>query len=393
MDGVSVFGTFGRSAGAFWHWWLGELSGLLPAGLAGLFVLRRPRLVLWADGDTLRLLQERSAGQPRRWRSRSIPFDRPADAAAAIGKLRRRSPAMPVGIRLPWDDCLVRSFKIPAQARGNLRGILELEIERVTPFRRDEIYFDFIAALSPGPDGKLNIEQILLERSRVDPLLAELKVNGIEASFIDCWNKQGSAALPVDLLGAGRAGATRPRRSAIGVTGALAALLLALAAGTIYLDLDRYQTARDSLYAQIALAKREATGLRRAREAAATADATVAQLIERKRQLSPTVAIIEEISRILPDDNWLNNLRVEGDTADMNGFAKSATSLVAVFASAAAKPQALIGDAQLTAPVTFDPGRDREQFSLRLKLKKHDLTQAQPNTPDGAAPAAAPSTE
>ena len=396
MDAVTAIQSARSSIGAFGGWWFSELAGLVPRQLANLFARKQARFVLAMDGDGFRLLSEGgrsiARGTPKP-RTGALP-----EMAAALAKLLLRAPKTPVGIRLRLADCLTRRVKIPRQARDKLRSILDLDIERATPFSRGDLYFDYTQSPAAGPDGRLDVEQVMVERSLVDPVLAQLRSQGIEVKFIDCWSENGALPLPVNLLGpaagAPASSGTLPRT----LTWALAILVPALALGAGLLDFDRYENALATLESDIQASRKEAASLRRSREDSLSAQAAAARLLARKQQQSTAVTILEDITRRLPDDSWLTSLRIEGGIIDMTGFSKSATTLVTTFQKGANQDvpgaiSARLSDPQLTSPVTFDLNKDREQFSLRLNVDKGRATIEPAVAKTGAAQPAAPGSE
>lgn len=375
MNAVNSLQAFGGAAAAFWRWWGSELAGLAPRVFSGLLTRERPRLVLAVEAAGFRLLRERAGRRANEAPSQLAGPGPLAELGADLAKQMSRAPKTPVCIRLRWADCLTRQISVPRQARDKLRSILELDIERVTPFRRDELYFDHTVSAVSGPDGRIDVMQIMAERSLVDSLVAQARAQGVEPGLVDCWSADGASPLPVNLLGS--AAGKQPQKSAprSSLTWALAALVLALAAGAALLDFDRYEAALARLETDILASQKEEVRLRRSREGLLGAQSAAAQLLQRKQQQGAVVTILEDITRRLPNDSWLTSLRIEGGTIDMTGYSKSATTLVTTFQKSVSRdgPGALpveLSAPQLTSPVTFDLARDREQFSLRLNVGK-----------------------
>jgi general secretion pathway protein L len=77
----------------------------------------------------------------------------------------------------------------------------------------------------------------------------------------------------------------------------------------------------------------------------------------------PVARIIEELTATVPDDAWISDLRIDGDTVELTGFAKSAAALVPRLENAP-----LFADVLLTSPVVLDNNEDKERFSMRLRL-------------------------
>ena len=346
-------------AGSFRRWWLGELTALVPGAMKRALIKRRTKLVLdLQDGEgapAVRLSTEiwRGGRLVRRQvlERNALTLVAARDVLATLPKRTRQAPLV---LRIPAAHCLVRTVWLPGSARPQLAGILDLDIERVTPFERAEVYSAHVADPRPANDGKLRVTQIIVERSRVDPVLAQL---GLAVTALECWDKAGTAPLPVDLLGSRR---PAPKRGG-GLTIGLALTVLVMGAGVVWLDFDRYGRAIDAIDAKLAVARNDLADVRKLRAGEDAAHANAAALLARKQQRHSTVDLIEDISRRMPDDSWLTSLRIEGHTADLFGFAKSATALAAGLGSKAVQTR-------LTAPITFDTTRKAEQFSLRWSM-------------------------
>jgi len=381
VSGVSAvtsgFGTFSR-------WWAAELAGLAPSALRRGFAGRQTRVVLDLDlGGVEPLLTpilEVVSGSKVVRRRALASGAAAADLAVLLKRQRKRSPKAPVVLRLPHGECLIRSVRVPEQAQARLADILALDIERVTPFRRDQVYAAHTAAKRADSDGKLAAEQIIVERSRVDPVLAELKGLGVPVDRMDCWNREGTAPLPINLLGLPGAAATG-KRSGDALTGALAAAVLLLSGSVVWMDFDRYDRALGEIGARLEVARKDLATLRKSRGAQETIRSETARLIERKRTQSPAVVSLDVLTRRIPDDSWLTTLHLEGQTADLFGFSKSATALVTALQTSATNGpgqsgQPVVTQARLTAPITFDTSRKAEQFSLRVTIGPPDRDRA-----------------
>ena len=304
-----------------------------------------------------------------------------AQLAQLVAKHRKRVPGALVALRLPYAECLSRTVSPPSSARARLTDILGLDIERVTPFRRDQVYFDHVIANRPPADGRLVVEQVIVEKARVDPLLGALRGWGIGVDRVECWKPDGSAPLAVNLL----ARAPVKRNDGGLLTAALALVALLLGVSVLWSDFDRYGRALGEIDTQLQLARRDLATLRKTRDVQATAQAQASQLMARKQQRRPTVAVIDDLARVLPDDSWLTSLHIEGQTVDLFGFSKSTTALVQTLQAGATHAPGR-GEVRLTAPITFDTGRKAEQFSLRLSLAADVPNRAAALTPAPAPP-------
>ena len=109
------------------------------------------------------------------------------------------------------------------------------------------------------------------------------------------------------------------------------ALVAALAAAAVFA---MSSSALDSWFAdqrQTAQAEisRRAAAMRTIVDSSAQ-DPQLAALLQRKRSIPPAIVILEAVSRALPDDSYLTQLRISGARLEIDGVSRSASSLVAL---------------------------------------------------------------
>jgi general secretion pathway protein L len=349
-----------RSAGLadFLHWWAGELKGLLPRQAARGPATRR--LVIALDGPGKTLLMEKGG------RATVLGMAAGAsDSLAVLAGLVRAQPGMPIGLRLGPEQCFIRKMQLPAQAESDFAGILDLDMERTTPFRATDVLTAFYVEPSADvPRGKRAVRHLIVKRKGIEPLLEEMRDHGLEPAFVDCWDAQRRGGLPVDFLATSRPNGGGERGFSLHGVAGLCLLLVALAAA---IPVMRHREVLASLQARTASARAEAATVRQALEASQGAAARLEAVERRLRGRLPVARILEELTAILPDSAWVSDLRIEGGAVEFTGFAKSAASLIPLL-----EASPLFAEAALTSPVVLDNNEDKERFSARLRLDMPD---------------------
>jgi Tfp pilus assembly protein PilN len=126
-----------------------------------------------------------------------------------------------VYVCLPQEQTIVQQVLLPLAAQDNLQQVLDYEIERQLPFKRDEVYYDFLPAGKKGdklcvyvlaiPKRNLDAVVVLLESLGIKPIgvettvtalanyllfAGELKSSGatLVAGHSDCWEMIGIGA-------------------------------------------------------------------------------------------------------------------------------------------------------------------------------------------------------
>ncbi|MGH7931447.1 MAG: hypothetical protein ACREQV_27080, partial [Candidatus Binatia bacterium] len=88
-------------------------------------------------------------------------------------------------ICLPQERAVAQEITLPLAAESNLQQVLDYEIERYLPFRRDEVYYDYVRTANKGE--KIGIMLFAVPKKTLAPLLGALaslgvKVHGVETT-------------------------------------------------------------------------------------------------------------------------------------------------------------------------------------------------------------------
>jgi general secretion pathway protein L len=360
MDSVAgLLQSWKGRAATFLAWWRDELWGLVPERVRVHLASGGTSLVVATVPNGLQVLEE-AGGKV----SAVSPVLVPDEASAAAQRIRRERAPERLGVRIPVQSCFRRSVELPTAARGDAGRILELDLERSTPFKLKDVYTAAYIDEGSGAGGRIKAVQLVAKREAIDPILEELRAADLKVDFVDCWDEAGSAALPVNFLAA-----AGPQRTDFGrlVTAPrlLAAFAALLVVGVPALMLWRYQSALEDVQARVAETRTRATAVRTALETSNAAVAELTRLQRLKLAQIPSIAIIDELSKLLPDSVWIADLRLEGRALDITGLAKSGASLLPLF-----ERSKMFAEPTLTAPLTFDQQEDKERFSLRVRLRQ-----------------------
>jgi general secretion pathway protein L len=362
QSGAPVPRSLIDGAKRFLGWWRDELRGLLPE--RGLVVFAGPeRTAVLTQVEGGFQIAEAGAGRRQAGGAGPAPVLSRAQALSKLADMAEAGTATAAGIRLPLSQCFVRRTELPAAARGDVRQILNFDLERATPFRLKDVYTAHVEEGEAGGKGKLRVSQMVAKREAIDPLVADVEASGLEVAFVDCWQDQPSAGLGVDFLEQ-----SAPEAAAQGLVTplrALAGLALVLAVSAVAITLSKRESALEDVQARAAKMRAQAATVRGVLERSDAAVADLARLQQMKLKQIPAIEVLEEITRVLPDSVWLTDLRMEGDTLDISGLAKSGAALLSLF-----ERSAIFADAALTAPLTLDQREDKERFSLRIRIKQ-----------------------
>jgi general secretion pathway protein L len=352
----------GSGVAAFFGWWFGELAALVPGWLRRRVRHSAEYLVFDVSGDEI--VVQRIAGQSHRELGRipAQPGDETAEAmavSALVGRLNLDR--LDVVLRLAAGNALRKSLHMPLAAADNLREVLSFEMDRQTPFTADQVYFDYhISARHPGTQ-RMDVELLACPRGDIDAAIERAAKWGVQPDIVDIAGAAETGDRPVNLLPreTGRTGAA----GHAWLTGALAAIAVALAVTTVYLSLDRQRQAAETLQAEAAGAKAEAdTALKLRKEIARLVQAG-GYLANRRKNTPRVVEMVDELTGLMPDGTWLQNLRVRDGEVRISGFSAAASSLIGVI-----ERSPLFAEARFRSPVTQDTRVGAERFTISARI-------------------------
>jgi len=348
-------------AGEFFAWWMGELKQLLPESWQARLRLATRRLSMEVSDTSLKLgIQESHQINPLE----TILLDQ--DAALAQKQIKTLLDQddlheLPRFLVLDNKWVLHKQLKLPVAAEANLQQVLSFEMDRQTPFRASEVYFDW-RMLPPGAEpGEIRLELVVAPRRAVDPLLEKLAARGLAPEGIDV-EKEGHCLglnlLPADL----RHHTINPKtRLNYGLAGAVLLLLIVVMTQSLGARAERVT----ELEQAIAEVQDEARRVQRLKtQVEDTSDA--ASFLARKRSMMPlAVEVLAEVTRTLPDGTYLDRLVVSEDSVIMQGKSGNAQQLIELV-----NKSAMFKEAAFQGSTRLDSGSGLEIFEVSSSIKK-----------------------
>lgn len=349
---LPTVGDLRRTTSELFEAWATELTTVVPLPLRRALAAHPRRLCVVVEDNAFAL-----RGGPDGELLAAGPW--PAIAERLQRERRRWGPLLAAAIRVPLAKCLMREKLLPRPALSRANDLLRLDLELATPFKAEDVYWGWYATEVEEPF-HASVHQVLIKRNRVEPLVRLLETARVPLIAVEVEGEDGHL-LPVNLLPG--QGVTLPLEAALRtlLKGCAAALLLAAA---VYggLVLYRQDEGLRRLEAEIASLSARAAELRKRQDSTAATFTQISALRVRKLEAVPVIQIWEELSRQLPDTAWVVDLRIDQNTVTFDGFAASASELLATLALSP-----LFKDVTFTAPVTRDQQRGVERFQIRLR--------------------------
>lgn len=377
-----ILGGVADIAARGFQWWTSELASLAPGLGAGSQLSQgsasaADAIVNLDVKGALHSVIKLKRGQMKRGRevAASDAATGEAGVMAALERLAQLRPGSNVCVRLPYSACYERHVDIPATARRQAASILTLDFERSTPFKLSDVFVSHTLAPSAARKGWLSASQFVVKRKLPENAVRRIEDLGLKVACMDCWTSDGKSSLPLNFLGTTELnGAPSSSHRTMPL---MTILALMLAGSAAWIGLSHREAALQNLEEQVSAARGKAEKMQAEQSAADTARSQVNAVWVLKSSRPLAVEIVNELTRLLPDDVTLNDLKIEDGTVDFSGLAKSSAAIIPVLERAD-----MFKDAALTSPVTFDANADKERFSMRLKLRRSSRT-ASAGAPEG----------
>ncbi|RJF87947.1 hypothetical protein D3874_13715 [Oleomonas cavernae] len=282
-------------------WWLAELRGLMPRRWRERSQGRR--LFASLDGDHLAVHRRTAQG----WRSVApVPAGK-LDGAVFV---------------LPPATALVGEFDYPVPSEAELYRMVALDLDRLTPFRADEVVFDVeVLGEAPAKGVMRHIAVAVVRRTVLAQILAKLHGLGFRPTAIGLAADDGR--LRFDF--ARRLHGANPRRG--GMLGrALRLAVPALLVLNLGLLILREQLAVESLREAVESQRLQVQLIERLRKRVELEEARRVDILDRRGRQSP-LPVMDAVTTALPDGVWVTLLDWNGVELRLSGMASAGADL------------------------------------------------------------------
>ena len=348
-----MFGSMGRAVAWF-------IDGLVDAWIAAAGRLRKGRriaLVRAGDGYAVERHDGRRAkGVLQLEAADNGCYFAPAELAAT---LRNRE----VDLVLSADEVLVRTLDpLPGESRQYLDSIVHHQLERVAPWRTDDVLHTYRVTPAESGNDRLLVTVIATARSMHAQVLEALGALRPREIRLLCRDEQfaGEAvAIPVDH---GAAAAARHAQFRRRVGAAMALLALAVGGGAGLLGWAWYQADTELAAVTQGIAEQRQR-LMAARPSGPATDQDLRAMVERRRKTPFAVLALDALTQALPDNTWLTELRLSEGRMRMTGTSQNVPGLVPLIEASPTFAQATF-----FAPTARLPGGQGDRFHLEARL-------------------------
>lgn len=294
----SDMGTLRVTAARALDWWLGQLEELLPDGLRR----RRPRQVVIWDEDALFIVGRN--GEPRR-----------------LPRAGRR-----VTLAVPPALAFKRTIQLPRMSAKDLRRLVEMEAERLSPLPASETVVGMEALGHGEAPGTMSVGAAVLPVSAAQEALAAARQSGLDVASFGLASDDRRTA-HYEFMPALRArGLVEQRRSPAAIWWLLVAIAFVLNLAVLIIrdrqSVDRLETMVEQQQPAVAAA-------RAIRKRADDFDQSANDLAAQRRT-HDVLGALGTVSEDLPAGAWVQRFTFGARTARLTGYRRRNADVLAV---------------------------------------------------------------
>lgn len=327
---------------------------MLPGGLRGRLARRHDTLMLAPMGDEVRVGRRGNGRSEELGRIDTASPDARGRMAAMLGGLGPETTRVEVAV--PAEKLLRKQIQLPLAAEENLREVLGFEMQRQTPFRAEQVYFNYHVAARRPQAQQIAVELCVVPRSVLGPVLDPLGEWDLVPVSGDVGSDRDDSVFAFVSEAAGQ-------RSSSGLHRGLLAANLLLLAAVVAIPLTQQQRHLDALRAQLDEVRAAATMASELQEQIDLRQLRSRYLFAQKAGRPASVELLEELSRRLPDDTWLFRVEVRDGKVHLQGTSTAASALIAEL-----EDSHFLEDVRFASPVTQDGASGRERFHLSARV-------------------------
>lgn len=340
------------------------LHDILPAQLASAFVHPVPVVDAVVEQDNLRFVCGYPASELE-----IVSLQRKEMQLAADGALKAditrdvKAAQLQLNLVMPEAQVMRKRVFLPKVARHNLRNVVGFQVSRLTPFSVDKVFFDVveIPSLTPSTD-IVEVELLAVLKTDAQPWVDEIeRLTGLVVARLKVVQAQSS----IDLSGINLFPQQRTKNTwwlRLNRNSMLLAILVVLALSTAALPVLKLRTLVVERKHEIQEIDQRISGLQSKRAVLERDLTSLNHVLEQRTLAVQRSKILEELTRIVPDEIYINTLNVEKNNVVISGIGTGVVDLIELLNSSD-----LFEEAKFTSSITRSTlGQDIFTASLQV---------------------------
>ena len=349
--------------GQFLQWWGGELRELLPAQFRARLQYARRRLLMQAsDGEVALSIEDGEAIQSL---DSFITEQDPQLQQQRVRELLQQHELteMSRDLLLSEADVLRTEVVMPLAAEGNLGQALAYEMDRHTPFQAEEVYFCWGILSRDREASQLHFELFVTPREPVDAQIETLKRLGLKPTGIDVQGADGLWGINLLPQALRHRIVNQQVRLNWAIAAVMVVLMVFVMAQSLWLREHQIETITEAIDA----VRAEALAVQQIRKQIDDASEAAGFMQSHKIVNGYKIEVLAELTRVLPEDTFLDRLSMHAETTQMQGKSDNAQGLIELI-----NDSPFFENASFRGPTRLDNRSRKEIFDLSANNTPQD---------------------
>ena len=268
---------------------------------------------------------------------------------------------LPVILRLTPDSVLVKRVRYPATVRDDLRHIIAFDIDRQTPFARDDVYFDYSEISGPETDKHIEIDLVVVPKRVTEASASVLDSIGLRLSIIDItdrtfFDRQINLLPNPEIWRNGH----RPYRTRLALF-IVWLTIIVLIPGKQLLDTSN---TIERLEADEGVARTAVRGLNELRDQHTRLVGKFNFFRQIDTEHSRTIELLHEITLLLSDNTWIRRFDLKNGTLTLQGESDNASDIPGIL-----EGSELFSSPRFSSPVTRNNATGKDRFQIVVAVR------------------------
>ena len=344
----------------FFRWWQGELYTLVPERLREFTRLERQQWILEFKGEKIHAYCPGKHGQPASVYRFNLEEDSEQRSLALLQLEDKDPERSEIVLRLPAKRTLSKVVTLPLAVEENLRQVLGFEMDQQTPFKAEQVYYDFQVLKKNPATQQLSVRLTVVPRRFLDEILERLSTQGIKPDIVDVADTS-AAPTAINLLPSEHRQSRKPTLQRLNLV--LVGLACLLFIASLVLPLWRKAQLEEQLQAEIAIVQKEAQSVSALRKQLDELKSQAHFLAQAKATSPVVIQVLDELTRLLPDGTWLYQFEVNGKEVVMQGESPASSAIIGLI-----EASPLFRNVTYRSPVTQNRTTGAERFNLAAEV-------------------------
>jgi general secretion pathway protein L len=260
------------------------------------------------------------------------------------------------------DLCFVNNIEIPMKAMSKIQSIIELEILKSTPFKLDQVYLAWESQNVQVVSGQAIVTFYLIRRNLIELFNTQTVDQSPRVTAIVIRKQNGDAVRSTTTLEGSLYHQKifgRWRKAMI----ASAAILVLSLFGFCFSIVNLHRNELEFVENSVSLNSKEAVVVRKTIDAINAKHFAIEALVAKNSQLNSRANTIEELSKNLPDNTYLEGINVSDNAVVIDGVSENPEILLSLL-----EASPTFQDVSFNTPSFRNPGDLKSRFSIKFNL-------------------------